>query len=220
MIDVSELTRTINNVTQYGYGFIDTIDKEKTMFNATIAATAVEILSAYIDSKAKLDPSSLHHVYEPGMAGDAAGRLFEFSTHIYADTITINGTFLESSVEPLTGGEPFRQRAPIMEAGASIRIEPVNGEILAFMDEDELVIISSGVTVEHPGGIDVAQSFGDTVYEFFNTYLTKGALGNTLTAMSRLTEFGNMFSTGAKAGRSAGVTAARQYLKRGAHEFI
>jgi len=220
VIDTRELSRSLNNVVQYGQGFVEGINAERITFNTKLATAMVAMLYGYIDSKSVLKPESLQHMYEPGMVGREAGRLFEFNTQVTAEAIMIHARFLESSVEPLSGGDVFRNRAEVMESGASIVIEPKDGGILAFMDNGELVVTSSSITVEHPGGLSAEKGFADTVFEFFNSYLTKEVLASAFKAMATPVEFDQMFAQGVRGGRSVGRSAAKKLMNRSLNESI
>ena len=218
MIDSSDLVRKIEKIIEYGTSFMHTVNGNRLMFNIELSNKIIDALYSFLDSKAQMQPKALHHVYEPGMIGDPSGRLFEFNANVTVDEIIIYGKFLESTGTPLAGGDPFREKARIMESGITITIEPVHGDFLAFMDDGELVITSSSVTIEHPGGIEVEKSFGDTVYSFLNSYLIKSTIDPILSALANPVEFDYMFAEGAAVGSTAGNKAAMKYMNRSFNE--
>lgn len=220
IFNTDALSKVVNNIVGYGRGFVSAIEANKLAFNAKVAAACVATLYEYIDAKAGVNPESLHHVYEPGMVGMADGRLFEFDFTVALDLITITGKFKESQIPPLGGGHVFTNRAEVMEAGVSITIAPKDSEVLAFMDDGELVFTSSSVTVEHPGGEFVERSFGDTVYSFFAVFATKGVIDPIMRKMASPIEFSQNFDSGAKHGTSAGLRAGQKYMESSFNELI
>lgn len=220
MIDTRHLQKTLTNVVRYGNGFFEGIESEKLAFNNKLSAAIIPLLYSYIDMKASMNPDALHHVYEPGMVGSPQGRLFEFSSQVTKNIIEISATFIDSTASPLSGGDVFRKRASVMEAGATIIIEPKEGGILAFEDDGELVVTSAAVTIEHPGGIEVEKAFADTVHVFFTSYLTKEVLSSLAKQFQSVHEFHQMFAQGGRFGRSAGITAANKFMNRGLNELI
>lgn len=219
-IDTSDFVRSIKNVAGYTDGFVTATIEERLMFNIKLGTIIVSMLYAYIDSKAKLEPESLHHVYEPQMLGDPDGRLFELGMEATAAGIVITGGFLRSAVSADERFDPFYERARIMESGISISIEPQDGGVLSFMDDGELVTISTGVFVEHPGGPEVEGSFGRAVDTFLSTYLIKGIIDPIIKKLSTPEEYANSLVEGSRSGRSAGLAAGKKYMNGALHELI
>ena len=52
---------------------------EKIDFNRFLGGYTVAALEKYIDSRSRMNPLTLHHVYEPGRVGDEGARLFSFN---------------------------------------------------------------------------------------------------------------------------------------------
>ena len=212
MIDTSDLNKKLGNIVKYSNGFFTALEAEKIVFMTSLGAAILPLLNNYIDSKARVSPQRLHHVYEPGMVGEEQGRLFEFDMSVTTNEISIIGKFLPSSVTPPQGAEPFVHKARIMEAGMTVHISPKNGEALAFMDDGELVITSSTVTVEHPGGPEVERAFADTVYSFFSSFLTKAIVLPEIARLADMREYGLNFRDGARMGFAAGMSAGRKQV--------
>lgn len=210
-IDASDFIKSLNNAVKYGEAYIQEINARRLWFNKELGQQVVLLLGQYIDAQARLDPSSLHHVYEPGAVGNQSARLFDFDFAYDETRIALNGTFLES-----TGGEqPFRDKASIMESGISVTIEPKDAAVLAFEVDGETVFTAGPVFVEHPGGPEVAGSFKAAIESFMSGYLIQEIINPLMNRMSKMTEFANSFPSGVKLGGSPGRRAARQYLDKG-----
>jgi hypothetical protein len=194
-MDTRDLSKILNNTAKYGQGFLEGLQMERLEFNRFLGGLAAEALGKYIDARARGDHAALHHVYEPGV-----------------NIISLNGSFKQSTGTPLTGGDPFYDKARVMENGISITIAPRNSDVLAFEDDGELVFTRESITIEHPGGDFVAGSFGRTVDEFFQSYFTNSILAPLMKDLSTADEFATNFASGTKGGRPVGVRAGRKYL--------
>lgn len=212
--DNKQLNKMLGNIVSYSYGFLDGVQLERLTFNRFLGGIAAEALGKYIDAQARGDHDRLHHVYEPGQTGSEAGRLFRFNVDASATAISINGIFLPSSGTPLNGGDPFTNRAAIMEQGIAITIAPKNSNYLVFDNSDgDTVFTSKTIVIDHPGGDGVAGSFGETVSDFFDSYFTNGILKPLIANLAKADEFASNFASGARGGRAVGVKAGRQYFK-------
>lgn len=211
--DTRDFSKKMKNTVAYSMGFTEGIETNKYNFNKELAIFTKEALAKYIDSKARGNPQKLHHVYEPGMTGNQQGRLYEFDATATRDSIIINGIFKPSVETPLNGGDPFTNRAEIMENGIGITITPKNSNFLVFDYEGETVFTSKTIYIAHPGGDQVAGSFGETVDEFFNNYFINAMLVPLMLKLGQANEFGRNFSMGATSGgKSLGVKVGRNYL--------
>ena len=211
--DTIDFNKTMNNVIDYSNGFLDGIEMEKIDFNRFLGGYTVAALEKYIDSRSRMNPLTLHHVYEPGRVGDEGARLFSFNVISNKNNINITGKFLPSKGTPLNGGTPFINKAEIMENDISITITPRRSSLLAFEDGGELIFTRNSITIDHPGGDGVAGSFGETVDNFFNNYFKVSILKSIMNNLKSADEFVQDFSYASKSGRSAGVRAGRKYFE-------
>lgn len=211
-MDMRELVRKVTNAAEYGVGFLDGVQMNRIEFNRFLGGVTVEALGKYIDARARGDHASLHHVYEPGQTGSEGGRLYSFTVKPSVNIINIGGSFKRSTGIPLSGGEPFYDKARIMENGISVTIAPRNSDFLAFEDDGEMVFTTESITIEHPGGDAVAGSFGRAVDDFFEFYFTNSILAPIMKDLSSADEFASNFAAGVRGGRPVGVKAGRQYL--------
>lgn len=209
-VDNIQFKKTLKNVIDYSEGFLDGIDMKRTDFNNELANFTSEALKRYIDAQARMNPLKLHHVYEWGKAGNASSRLFEFSTRVSGRTISLMGNFLPSKSVSQTSNEPFIDKANIMENSIQVVIEPKNSDVLVFEDKGSTVFTVNAIYIDHPGGDEVAGSFGATVDNFFENYFTNGLLKPLIEKLSRANEFTQSFSE--TSGRNIGVRAGKQYL--------
>ena len=209
-VDNLQFKKTLKNVIEYSEGFIDGIDMKRTDFNNELANFTSEALKKYIDAQARMNPLKLHHVYEWGKAGNASSRLFELSTRVSGRTIFVSGNFLPSKSISETSHEAFVDKARIMENSIQVVIEPKNSDVLVFDDNGNTVFTANAIYIDHPGGDEVAGSFGATVDNFFQNYFTNGLLKPLIEKLSRANEFTQSFS--ATNGKNIGVRAGKQYL--------
>jgi hypothetical protein len=210
--DIIEFKKTMNNIVNYSEGFLEGIELEKLNFNRFLGGYTVEALGKYIDSRSKMNPSQLHHVYEPGKVGEQSSRLFSFNVTANKNNINIEGKFLPSKDIPLNGGDPFVNRAEIMENDISVTITPRKSSVLAFEDAGQLIFTRNSITIEHPGGEAVAGSFGVIVDDFFNNFFKVSMLKPIMNDLESAKDFINNFSAGSKTGRLEGVRSGKKYF--------
>ena len=109
--DTIELNKTLSNISQYSSGFLHGIEMEQIHFNRVLGGYTAESLGYYIDSKARSNPSSLHHVYEWNRVGDMGARLFSFNVNATKYNISFLGKFRQSKSLSGTSKEPFYNKA-------------------------------------------------------------------------------------------------------------
>lgn len=211
--DIAELNKTLNNVSQYSFGFLNGIEMEQINFNRILGGYTAESLGYYIDSKARSNPSSLHHVYEWNRVGDMGARLFDFNVNATKYNISFLGKFKQSKSISETSKEPFPNKAEVMENKIAITVRPRSSDVLVFEDEGETVFTTSSIYIANPGGDAVAGSFGSVVEEFFYAYFTNSVLGPIMKDLENLRDFSDNFYQGSKTGKSAGVVAGRKYMR-------
>jgi hypothetical protein len=210
--DTAKLNKTLNNVSNYSFGFLQGIEIEQINFNRFLGGYTAESLGYYIDSKARSNPKSFHHVYEWNKVGNKGARLFSFNVNATKNNISFLGKFIPSKSISENSSQPFVDKANIMENRIAITVEPKNSDVLVFEDDGELVFTASSVYIANPGGDEVAGSFGEVVDEFFSAYFTNSVLRPIMKDLENLKEFIDKFSQGAKSGKSVGVSAGRKYM--------
>lgn len=207
--ETKSLNKALKNTLGYSRGFLKGVDMERPTFMNFLGGFVEEALKKYIDARARSNPYALHHVYEPGKVGNSGSRLFKFDTIVTQKYIRFQGSFLPSTGQPLSGGDPFVDKANIMENGISITIAPKNSDVLAFEVDGETVFTRNAIVIEHPGGDAVAGSFGEVVDQFFSQYMTNALLKPLIKDLETADEFVSSFGGDA----NAGVKAGRKYLQ-------
>jgi hypothetical protein len=214
-IDPKEMSKILKNSVDYSRGFLDGANLNMIVFNKKLSDIAAEALKKYIDTRARMSPESLHHVYEWNRVGDPSARLFEIDCQATKNTISLFGKFLPSTSISENSNEPFIDKANIMENKIAIEVEPRSSNVLAFEVMGEPVFTVNSVYIANPGGDEVAGSFGRAVDEFFDVYFNTTFLRQSgiFDSISNPKEFGIYFPSGAKGGgRSTGLNAGRKYM--------
>jgi hypothetical protein len=211
-INAMHFNRVLSNAMQYSQGFLNGIDLKTIELNHELAIFTSNALKKYIDSQARMNPRRLHHVYEWAKAGNQESRLFDFDAAVSKNNIVFTGNFLPSTSVSSGSKEPFTDKANVMENAIQVVIEPKNSNVLVFEDNGQTVFTTRTIYIDHPGGDEVAGSFGETVNNFFNSYFTNALLRPLLNKFSTANEFTANFAYGTKSGRNVGVRAGKQYL--------
>lgn len=221
-IDQADFIKKMQNIVKYSNGFLDGIELNRLEFERILAGYTVAALEKYIDARARMNPEALHHVYEFNAVGESNSRLFKFNTRVTSKNININGSFLPSRSIASGSREPFVNKAEIMEKGISITIAPRGDKPLAFEDQGEMVFTRATIIIDHPGGEQVAGSFGRVVDDFFTNYFSNALLQPLLKQLKNPKEYEQYLSSGAKGGKMVGVRAGRKYftLYGGIDEFV
>lgn len=210
--DSRDLVKKIKNSVSYSKGFLDGVNMQTINFNQQLGEFTVDILNKYIDAKARSNPAALHHVYEWDRVGNESARLFEINSSASKNVIKFTGKFLPSKTISPTSSEPFTDKANVMENAIAITIEPRNSDVLAFEADGEMVFTRNSIYIEHPGGDEVAGSFGEVIDDFFTTYFTNAFLEPLMKELSTPTEYTQSFAAGTRSGASVGVKAGKKYL--------
>lgn len=207
-----QFEKDMKNVIDYSLGFIEGIEKGKVLFYNSLGNSVTEILKRYIDSNARANPEILHHMYEWNQVGNSTARLFDINYRSTQLGLSVNSTFRQSNTIKPGSYEPFYSKAKIMEEGVPVTIRPVRSKVLAFDLDGETVFTPNEIVVDNPGGPLVAGSFEKIFKEFFSFYFTQAFMNSSGIAkhLSNPIAFKTNFGKGK--GRSAGVSAAQQWL--------
>ena len=209
--DMKDFNNTMNNVIKYSEGFLDGIEIKEPIFNNELGHAIKIACEKFIDSSARLDPSSLHHVYEWGQVGDPSGRLYDI--RVLADNMFIRFDFyfIQSKTTAPGSTTPFENKAEIMESGMSVTVAPRSSDTLVFEGDDgEMVFTQDSVTIDNPGGPNTSGSFERVVREFFLVYLKQGLLKSLLKDLDTADEFTDGFRK--SSGYVKGVVQGKRYL--------
>ena len=227
-MNASDLQKVLKNTTKYSHGFIDGIELEREPFMAELGKFAAESFNKYVDSQARANPETLHHVYEWDRTGSSKARLFKIKSIPRKTIIRFTGDFLPSKstskkARRVSRTEPFVNKAEIMENGISIEVSPKNVDLLKFYHDglEETVFTVNSIIVEHPGGDGVAGAFGETVDRFFSEYFTNKLLQPFFKELAVANEFTRFFPQGARGGGySVGVKGGKLYLSSAGMKLI
>jgi hypothetical protein len=215
-VDDRKLVKDLNNVVQYSIGFLDGVNLGKNKMLNTLGAELRELVGEFIDANARVDPTSLHHVYEWYQTGSPAARLFDIDYNVSTGGLSLNGTLTQSKSIARNSKEPFYNKASIMEYGVPFTISPKSAQALRFEVDGEEVFTKKPVTITNPGG-NVEGNFQETFRQFFATYASQSILEISGLAMQLKTskEFDRQFAAGVRGGRSVGLSAGIKYISGG-----
>ena len=143
-------------------------------FQSVIFKQIEQDFGLYIDSQARINPKSLHHVYEWNKVGNKGSRLFSMSmASANGLSFKITSNFLPSkSSVPNNFAKRrhvFINKASVMEAGMPLVIRPKSAERLVFETSTGVVYMPKGasVTVTRPGGGKATGRFKIAYAQFF-----------------------------------------------------
>ena len=143
-------------------------------FQSVIFKQLDQDFGLYLDSQARMNPKSLHHMYEWKRTGNAGSRLFKLNAmEATGLSFKISSVFLPSkSSVPNNFSKKrhvFTNKASIMEAGMPLTISPRSAERLVFETSTGVVYMPKGasVTVTKPGGGKATGRFQIAYARFF-----------------------------------------------------
>jgi hypothetical protein len=199
--DAKDFMKKMNNLTEYASGFAEGVQDGKVRFLANFGESLKEVVSEFIDSNARVDPQSLHHVYEWYQTGSPDARLYDINYRITGYGLSFGYTFSQSSSIKDGSSVPFYDKARIMEAGTTVIVKPRNSSVLVFEDNGETVFTRKPVTIENPGG-QVAGNFHNVFGMFFSQYFTQAFMEASGMAqyIRNATDFSRFFGQGVNGG--------------------
>jgi hypothetical protein len=143
-------------------------------FQSIVFKQIQEDFGLYLDSQARMNPKSLHHMYEWKKTGNKNARLFTLnilSTDGLSFKIASNFLPSKSAVPNKFGSRKhvFINKASVMEAGMPLVIRPRFAERLVFETSTGVVYMPKGasVTVTRPGGGKATGRFKIAYAQFF-----------------------------------------------------
>jgi hypothetical protein len=143
-------------------------------FRSVIFSQIEKDFGDYIDAQARINPSTLHHVYEWKKTGNKTARLFTLDLkESMGLSFRIGYSFKDSkAMVPTNYGKSrhvFREKARVMEAGQTVVIRPRSAERLVFEIDERVIRMPKGVavTVKKPGGGKATNRFQIAYARFF-----------------------------------------------------
>jgi len=204
--DISQFEKSLTNALKYSEGFLEGVQQGKSEMLKVMGDNVIDRLKSFIDLQARVDPESLHHVYEWYQTGMETGRLFEIDYRVSGGGLSINSTFRQSQSMANGSNSPFYDKAKIMEEGIPVRIIPKQSGVLVFDDNGETVFTKQPVDISRPGGSQVQGSFEKVFDSFFDVYFSQSFLSSS--GLSRYIgnpkTFKDNISAGSKSGKSFG----------------
>lgn len=207
-------TKDMENIVSYASGFLEGTHQGKPKMLRNIGKDIIQAFKEFVDSNARVDPQSFHHIYEWYETGSPGSRLFDVKFRITGSGLSFNSTFSQSKSIQNGSNIPFYNKASVMEKGISVKITPRPGGVLVFEDNGETVFTKTPVTVDNPGGSQVVGAYDNIFKEFFNNYFAQSFLYASGIAehLSNPIEFKTYFSTAKTGGRSAGIQAGLKWI--------
>jgi hypothetical protein len=214
MDNKKEFEKQMKNLIAYSEGFLDGIQKGKRAFLKSVGENTKEILEAFIDSNARVNPESLHHVYEWYQSGSPEARLFEISYTVSNIGLTMNSSFSQSKSIARGSKEPFYDKARVMESGVSVIIKPRESGYLKFDVGTDTVFTPNPVAVSSPGGAATTGSFNKVFDLFFQNYFTQAFLESSglRRSVSNVSIYAKTVSAGMRGGRPVGNAAGQKWV--------
>lgn len=147
-------------------------------FRSVIFSQIQKDFGEYIDAQARINPSTLHHVYEWKKTGNKTSRLFALEIRESIGlSFRLGYSFKDSkSMVPTNYGKSrhvFKNKAAVMEAGDPVVIRPRAAERLVFEIDERVIRMPKGaaVTVKKPGGGKATNRFQIAYARFFTSNL-------------------------------------------------
>ena len=198
--------KDMNNIIRYSEGFLQGVEKGKVVFFENVGRQTIELLKEYIDANARMNPESLHHVYEWYQTGNPDSRLYDLSFVAKEFGINFNSKFTQSKSIQDGSTTPFYDKAKIMESGMSVTVKPRNAQALKFKDGlEENVFVKGSVTIDNPGGEETEGGFQKVMREFFTLYFSQSFL--SVLGLSKELQDVSIFKKGLNAGKKLGKNA-------------
>lgn len=216
--DSQNLVRQLNNVTEYSLGFLEGIQAAKPEFLDNLGKSVIESLKNFIDTNARVNPETLHHVYEWYKAGSPEARLFDIDYIIQGkDSLSFNYTFSQSASYSKNSTIPFYDKARIMENGSPVTIKPRANGVLSFNDDGQQVFTKKPIIVENPGGSNVVGGFENTIKMFFDNYFSQSFLMSSgiMEHFNNPKAYKQNFRSGSKQGRPFGFKIGYEWTAKG-----
>ena len=172
----NQFKKEMNNIVNYSVGFLEGVQKGKTVFLKTVGLETVELMKEFIDSNARVNPDMLHHVYEWNQTGSPSARLYDISYTTSNLGLSFRSSFSQSTSIKDGSRTPFYDKARIMEYGIPVTIRPKVAQVLAFEDGGETIFTQGPVRVDNPGGMQAEGGFEKVFDMFFNRYFSQAFL--------------------------------------------
>lgn len=212
----TDFAKDMKNITGYAEGFLQGAEMGKTNLMENIGQEVIEELKNYIDVNARVNPMTLHHVYEWYNTGSPGARLFDINYKASNLGLSIDSTFRQSVTVRKGSKVPFYNKAQIMENGIPVRIEPRNSEVLAFEENGEQVFTRKPINVVDPGGQAVQGAYERVFKLFFQAYFTQSFLRHSgvMSHLNNPAPFKYNFAKAKTGGKAAGISVGYDWVSK------
>jgi hypothetical protein len=210
----NQFKKDMNNIVNYSIGFLEGVQRGKTVFLKTLGMETVEIMKEFIDSNARVNPDMLHHVYEWTMTGSPDARLYDISYTTSNLGLSFRSSFSQSTSIKEGSRTPFYDKARIMEYGIPVTIRPKVSQVLAFDDNGETVFTRSPIEIMNPGGTEVEGGFEKVFDMFFNKYFSQAFLRTSGVAkyLENPQVYKKNMPAGKKMGKAKGLSTGYRWI--------
>jgi len=210
----NKFKKEMNNIVNYSVGFLEGVQKGKTVFLKTVGMETVELMKQFIDSNARVNPDMLHHIYEWNQTGSQNARLYDISYTTSNLGLSFRSSFSQSVSIKDGSRTPFYDKARIMEQGIPVTIRPKVAQTLAFEENGEMVFTQGPVRVENPGGTEVQGGFEKVFDMFFNRYFSQAFL--RVSGIAQYLENPHVYKkdmqSGKKMGKAKGISTGYRWI--------
>lgn len=217
-LDTKSFINSLNNLTEYSIGFLNGVEAAAPVIMDNLGKEIIESLKDFIDTNARVDPQTLHHVYEWYQTGSPEARLFDIEYVVRGKNgLSFNYTFSQSSSFAKNSTVPFYDKAQIMESGTPVVIRPKSASVLSFEDNGEQIFTKKPVLISEPGGSEVQGGFERTIKSFFDSYFTQAFLmtSGVLSHLDNLKEYKDNALAGSKQGKPLGFRIGYRWATKG-----
>jgi hypothetical protein len=206
--------KQMNNIVNYSFGFLDGVQKGKSVFLNNLGHGVLTALYDYIDASARSNPRAMHHIYEWMQTGSPEARLYDLNYTVSNLGLSFKSKFTQSQSFSRNSNTPFYDKARIMEQGIPVKIAPVRSDVLVFDVNGETVFTKKEVTVENPGGTEVVGSFERSVDEFMLGYFKQSFIraSGLYDYISKPVLYKANFAAGSRMGRAKGIDTGFKWI--------
>jgi len=215
-IESAKFTAEMENIIGYAEGFIQGAEAGKVNMVDNLGAEVIEAMKTFIDVNARVNPMTLHHVYEWYQTGSPAARLFDLDYKTSNFGLSVNSTFRQSVTLREGSKVPFYNKAAIMENGVPVRIEPKNAEVLSFVENGERVFTRKPINVVDPGGEAVQGGYERAFDAFFNQYFSQSFIRTSgiMRDLENVSDFKRSFGNAKRGGKSLGMSVGHRWISQ------
>jgi hypothetical protein len=214
--DTTQFAKDMSGLVNYSFGFLEGVEKGKKDLMSNVGQEVILGIKEFVDTNARMNPRTLHHVYEWNQQGSPEARLFDIDYTTTQNGISFNSRFRQSTSVSRGSKVPFYNKAEIMENGLPVMIRPRMSEVLVFEDDGQKIFTKSPVMVDNPGGPEVQGSYERVFEQFFSSYFTQSFLKTSgiLDHLKSIQTFKTNFSKAKRGGRAAGIAVGQKWISR------